>query len=180
MAPEQIVGGPVDARTDLYAVGAILYELLTGRPPFTGRTDAEVMTHVMLRPPKPLRAYVRTLPAALETVLRSCLSKEPASRPATAEALAKELRVFMAPPAKTAPQPVRRPRKTSEPLPLVKKSAGAPGKVASLCDIDVDEGSEVEPAVTIEAALPLVTRAGSASPDGAKKAVLELVGDEEP
>src|SRR5262245_52371086 len=60
MAPEQIAGSQVDERADIYAVGAILYELLTGRPPFKGRNPSEVMTSVMLHPPKPIRAYVRT------------------------------------------------------------------------------------------------------------------------
>jgi hypothetical protein len=121
------------------------------------------MTHVMLRPPKPLRAYVRSLPAALDTLLRGCLAKEPGGRPSSAEAFAKELRGFMAPPPKTMAAPVRRPRKKSEPLPLVKKSGGG----------------AIDPPLHSEPALPLVTRSGPPSSEEPRKAVLELVGDEE-
>ena len=158
MAPEQILGRSVDQRADLYAVGAILYELLTGRRPFQGRNDAEIMTHVLQRPPMPLRAYDRALPAAMETLIRRCLAKDPAQRPPTARELLAELVQFLPPQARGALlAPEKRERRKSLPLPLVKRGVTAP-----------------EPS---EPALPLVKRGGSAAPPSKRRAVLELVGD---
>ncbi len=157
MAPEQILGRAVDERTDLYAAGAILYELLTGRRAFQGRNEAEIMTNVLQRPPMPLRAYDRTLPAAIESLIRRCLSKDPRQRPDSAESLRKELARFLPPPAKNATAAGRE-RVKSMPLPLVKRSPGA----------------EEPPS---EAVLPLVRRGGTGVPESRRRAVLELVHD---
>ncbi|MBK8995180.1 MAG: serine/threonine protein kinase [Myxococcales bacterium] len=160
MAPEQILGRAVDQRVDLYAVGAILYELLTGRRPFQGRNDAEIMTHVLQRPPMPLRAYDRTLPAALEELIRRCLSKDPARRPASAKELLGELVKFLPPQARGALLSTpKRERRKSLPLPLVKRTS------------DPVEDVHSEPA------LPLVKRGSATGPGSKRRAVLELVGD---
>lgn len=160
MAPEQITGAPVDVRTDIYAAGAILYELLTGRPPFMGRTPAEVMTHVMLRPPKPLRAYDRALPAAMEALLKACLSKQPELRPGSAAELRRELSKFVVRP--------RRERVGSMPLPLVKRTgtAGTPDPLPAS-----------NPAISTDEPLPLVRRTVTEAPVSSRRAVLELVSD---
>jgi len=172
MAPEQIRGASVDERADIYASGAILYELLTGRPPFLGRNAAEVMTHVMLRPPKPLRAYDRALPAAMESLLRLCLSKDPEQRPSSATELKRELSKFLVPaPAQRAPLPPRRERKKSEPLLLVKRSGSEIPVVEAPRNMDVPGASEPP--------LPLVRPRGDA-PVSKRRAVLELVGDVAP
>ncbi|WP_437961202.1 protein kinase [Sorangium sp. So ce119] len=90
MAPEQLrAGAAVDGRTDLYAVGAILFELLTLRPPFVGDTGAVEHGHLALRPPRP--GELAPIPEALEELVLSCLAKEPDRRPASAAALRRAL-----------------------------------------------------------------------------------------
>jgi serine/threonine-protein kinase len=90
ISPEQARGLELDHRSDLYSVGVILYEMLTGRPPFTGHTPMDViLANVNERPP-PLAAIVTDswLTPALEAVLQSCLAKDPNQRPANAAELA--------------------------------------------------------------------------------------------
>ena len=94
MAPEQITGDqPVDARTDLYAVGCVAYWLLTGRMVFEGHTPVDTMLqHVEEAPVPPSRRAAIVVPAALEAAVLRCLAKAPADRPPTADALAVLLR----------------------------------------------------------------------------------------
>jgi hypothetical protein len=93
MAPEQAGGrgDRLDARTDVWALGVLLYELLAGRRPFPGLSREEVTREILTTDPPPLRAARPGLGRDLETVVRKCLEKEPARRYATAEALADEL-----------------------------------------------------------------------------------------
>ncbi|HYG26905.1 MAG TPA: protein kinase, partial [Caulobacteraceae bacterium] len=79
MAPEQIKGDHVDGRADLYALGVVLYQLLTGRTPFNGDT-LTVITKQLHEPPPPLRTSTPDLPAPLEAVVLRALSKNPAER----------------------------------------------------------------------------------------------------
>jgi hypothetical protein len=94
MAPEQALGeGPVDARSDLYAVGCVAYWLLTGSLVFKGVTPVETMVmHVSREPEPPSRRTTRPIPADLESIVLACLSKDPAARPQTADELAARLR----------------------------------------------------------------------------------------
>jgi len=82
MAPEQAAGrsGQIDRRTDVYGLGAILYEILTGRPPFTGADTAEVLRKVCDEEPIRPRQLVPATPAALEAVCLRALAREPARR----------------------------------------------------------------------------------------------------
>jgi serine/threonine protein kinase len=85
MAPEQILGRPVDERTDIYILGGTLYELLTGRPPFQGLSQFEIDTaHVREPPSVPAEFYTRIPPDVIAAVIRA-LAKEPSDRFATAE-----------------------------------------------------------------------------------------------
>lgn len=85
MAPEQILGRTVDARTDIYAMGVTLYELLSGRPPFEAKAQFEVETaHVREIPPEPTIHYPHIPQAAVQAVMRA-LAKDPADRFASAE-----------------------------------------------------------------------------------------------
>ena len=92
MAPEQVKGEDLDARSDLFAVGAILFEMLAGRPAFGGRSAVEVL-HATLheQPPALLGSPAVT---AADRVIRRALAKSRAARPASAEAMAEELRAL--------------------------------------------------------------------------------------
>ncbi len=91
MSPEQVNGADVDFRTDLYALGVVLYECLAGEPPFTGAVGSLVY-RVVHEHPQPLRHRGIQVPAALDQLVLGCLAKDPAVRPASAEALAEALR----------------------------------------------------------------------------------------
>ncbi len=97
MAPEQALGRSRDisAATDVYALGAILYEALTGRPPFHAATPLETLQQVVSEEPVPLSRLQRKLSGDLETICLKCLQKEPAKRYASAAALADDLRRFL-------------------------------------------------------------------------------------
>jgi eukaryotic-like serine/threonine-protein kinase len=90
MAPEQVKGDTVDARTDLFAAGAILFEMLAGRPAFSGRNAVEVLHATLYELPPALTGSPAV--AAADRVIRRALSKRPADRPASAETMAEELR----------------------------------------------------------------------------------------
>ncbi len=97
MAPEQADAGTqsVGAATDVYALGAVLYELLTGRPPFRAATALETIAQVKTIDPVPPSRFQPALPRDLETICLRCLEKAPARRFSSAEALAEDLRRFL-------------------------------------------------------------------------------------
>jgi serine/threonine-protein kinase len=91
MAPEQLRGLDAEPRTDLFAVGVLLYELLAGRRPFTGRTIAEVASSILRDAPPPLEDLRPDLPRAVTSLLARCLAKDPGARVPTAMALGEAL-----------------------------------------------------------------------------------------
>lgn len=94
MAPEQACGQPVSPRTDLYAVGIILFEMLTGQLPFRGDSPMHVaIQQVQAHPPAP-SSLVDGLPAELEELILRLLAKDPEQRPASADAVARELKTM--------------------------------------------------------------------------------------
>jgi len=96
MAPEQAEGkAPYTAAVDVYALGAILYEALIGRPPFLGDSTAETLLKVIHDEPVPLRQVRPEIPRDLETICLKCLNKPQGRRYASAEALAQDLRRFL-------------------------------------------------------------------------------------
>jgi serine/threonine protein kinase len=80
MAPEQVEGREVDARADIWALGALLYEMATGRRPFDGSSAASVMGAILKDVPPPISARVPLVPAALDHVVEKCLAKDPDER----------------------------------------------------------------------------------------------------
>jgi serine/threonine-protein kinase len=92
MAPEAVLGEPLDARADLYGLGCVAYWLLTGERVFVGRTAMEVLFHhVKTTPVPPSERAGVGVPPSLEALVMSCLAKDPADRPATADWLAARL-----------------------------------------------------------------------------------------
>jgi serine/threonine protein kinase len=87
MAPEQAMGGAVGPYTDLYALGVLLYELLSGNVPFAGSTALGVLHRHLYEPPVPVRRTRPEIPHQLEAVLLHMLAKDPQDRPASAQAV---------------------------------------------------------------------------------------------
>jgi serine/threonine protein kinase len=108
MAPEQAKGhhDRVDHRTDIYGLGAILYEILTGQPPFVASQTKEIIRKVCQEAPTPPRQIVATIAPGLEAICLKALAKEPSDRYATAGELAQEVRRWLADePVRAYPEP---------------------------------------------------------------------------
>ena len=97
MSPEQAesVQRPIDHRTDLYSLGASLYELATGRPVFESTAPKGVIVQILTEEPARPRQIRPDLPRDLETIILTCLAKDPGQRYATAQALAEDLRAVL-------------------------------------------------------------------------------------
>jgi serine/threonine protein kinase len=95
MSPEQGRTGVIDGRTDVYSLGATLYELLTLRPPFDGASAAELLDQIAGRDPVPPRVIDRRIPRDLETIVLKTLAKRPADRYESAAALGEDLARFL-------------------------------------------------------------------------------------
>jgi serine/threonine-protein kinase len=92
MAPEQLAGDAnADHRMDIYAVGLLAYELVTGMSPFTGPSPRETLAAQLTRDPKPLHEVSPGIPRSLSTLIMRCLAKDPAARPQSADEVLHEL-----------------------------------------------------------------------------------------
>ena len=104
MAPEQAVADPhLDHRVDIYAVGAVGYEMLTGQPPFHGRSAQEILAAQVTQAPEPVTARRAAVPPVLAAVIMKCLEKRPADRWQSAEELLDQLEVLATPSAGLTP-----------------------------------------------------------------------------
>ena len=96
MSPEQASGErELDARTDIYAVGCILYEMIAGEPPFTGPNAQAIIIRSMTEAPRPLTASRAGIPAQLNALVARSLAKSPADRFPNAKAMADALRLAL-------------------------------------------------------------------------------------
>ena len=137
MAPEQIRGETVDARSDLFALGIILYELATGRRPFTGATPADVSSSILRDVPVPVVNVRADLPRDMHRIISRCLEKQPRDRFQTARDVYNELRYVQreldsggfASPAPAAPPAA--PSSTPASSPAMSGGAPAPASPAS-------------------------------------------------
>jgi serine/threonine-protein kinase len=110
MAPEQVTGGPLDHRADLYGLGCLLYAMLTGHPPFSGDTPMRVVWQHLHQVPTRAAAVRPGIPADLDALVGGLLAKDPADRPGTAAEVRRRLASLSSPPAtaaRTSQHPVR-------------------------------------------------------------------------
>ena len=95
MSPEQALGGEIDARSDLYGLGATAFYAFSGRFPFEGRSATEILAKQVTEAPPPLGSMGVSVPRKLALLIDRCLAKEPSKRPLNADALAEQLGVAM-------------------------------------------------------------------------------------
>jgi eukaryotic-like serine/threonine-protein kinase len=116
MAPEQLEGKDADARTDIFALGEVIYEMATGKPAFSGKSRASLIASILTTEPPPITQVHPLTPPALERVVKKCLAKDPDERWQSASDLASELKWLaeggsqagVAPPAVSKEQPRER------------------------------------------------------------------------
>ncbi|QRN96107.1 serine/threonine protein kinase [Archangium violaceum] len=122
MSPEQAAGLPVDHRADIYAVGAVLYEMLSGQPPYLASNFGQLMVKIITAPPPALPSHTPSgepVPQSLAQLTLRCLAKEPADRP---QSLAEVITVLL---ADTVPEPIPEDRRPTQPLPVPGWLSGA-------------------------------------------------------
>ncbi len=169
MAPEQASGDPnIDHRADIYAVGTLAYELLTGRPPFTGTTQQMILSAHITEAPVDVAKYRGTVPPALANLVMRCLEKKPADRWQSAEELLPQLEALAMPSGALTPTDTRpvlvtlRSRRTAT-VAVFALSAALAGAAAALVlsgggpdpirggdtqQLTHDPGLEIDPAVS--------------------------------
>ncbi|MGB7944256.1 MAG: protein kinase [Terriglobales bacterium] len=122
MSPEQAEGKPIDARSDVFSFGSVLYEMLTARRAFEGRSSAALLSAVTRDDPKPLSEIKREVPPEVRRIVTRCLKKDPAARFASGADLAQELRNcrdLLFPASGTMLSPARIAREVQRPSVLV-------------------------------------------------------------
>jgi serine/threonine protein kinase len=92
MAPEQLEGKEADARTDIFSLGEVIYEMATGKAAFAGKSRAGLIAAIMTSEPTPMSHLRPLTPPALERIVKKCMAKDPEERWQTASDLASELK----------------------------------------------------------------------------------------
>jgi eukaryotic-like serine/threonine-protein kinase len=173
MAPEQVRGQAADPRTDIFAFGAVLYEMLSGRRAFRRDTSAETMTAVLKEDPPELSSETHPVSPALERIVRRCLEKSPEQRFQSARDLSFALSALSGTDASGAAKIAQAPRKQSLGLWL-----GVAGAIAVTCGATWFAAKRPAPAVRMQFALPVSSEVGhmALSTDGS---MLAFVAPEE-
>jgi len=124
LSPEQLLGATVDARCDIYSLGVVLYEMLSGRKAFDGASLENIYADVLAGRATPLSEVVAGVPASLSALVARAMARDPAERPATAAELSLELRRWLDADAATA-KPVAAVQEASDAAPAVRQRATA-------------------------------------------------------
>ncbi len=169
MAPEQLEGKEADARTDIFAFGAVLYEMMTGRKAFAGASQASLISSIMQTDPPPVSATQKISPPALDSLVKACLAKDPESRWQTPHDVKLQLKSILEQPSAGSPGKVMAQRGHRERLSWA--VAGAAVLLALWAGLR-REHRPVEFAGALRSSIALpdlsAVRAAVLSPDGAR------------
>jgi hypothetical protein len=161
LAPEQALGGEVDARADVYATGAVLYTMLCGQPPYSGEIPSAVIGRLLHEDPSPLEQRRQDVPASLAAICRRAMARDPRERYASAAALADTLEAFLGESVTDSPRtPVASRRALEAWRPVVLVSAALAVLAAwlawsSLGGTRGPRGESAEPPPSIAGAIPM-------------------------